>query len=211
MPRTVKPTRPSSPERADAIIRHLLRAGRSAAGEDPAALAEILAHALPAHFAVEEAPGGFFDRLRASGGAVTADRLAAEHVSFRHLLALGTAEALDELAQRLRGHERIEAAAAARLGELLPGDGDDPAVPALDPDIAAALEQLVAAVVRETAAHGDSHLAGIRVALPGSIAWSACVPFLERDLVASGLDFVEIAVESGEGPPSLLACCFEPG
>jgi hypothetical protein len=207
-----------STERANSIIRAFVRARGSAAGEDPSELARVLAHALPAHFAVEEEPGGLFDALAAAGETALVSSLRADHGEFRRMLQRASeaglrreremGDLLEKLGRLLAIHERSEAEAAARHRVPLPCDACEECPPVTG-EVAAALEEVAARTVREVEAQPGRYLVAIRVGLPPGVPWEPCLSWLEQELARRGLDFVDVFAESTPDRPTLVEVVFE--
>jgi Hemerythrin HHE cation binding domain len=204
--------RERSVDRVHAIVRALVRARSSASGEDPAQLIRLLQLTLPAHFAVEERPQGFFDQLEARGASILLlDRLRSEHREFNarlerlgRLLASGQpVEAeLTALTDRLREHEWVESMTAAQRNLLAPSDlptEPDPAGATLDPAVGAAVEE-VADRCRALATQstlGDL-LAAVTVSVPHTVPIEGVLARLDHALAERGLEFLEVNTSSGE-------------
>jgi hypothetical protein len=205
--------------RAHRVIRAFVRAAASMAGEDPAALVALLSHTLPAHFAIEERGGGFFDQLLAKGvPEPVLTRLRDEHVEFRESLRALEAEVasgadpaprLQALSERLRAHERLESACAVKRGLRSPTDAGDPSTPALPAELRARLDALAHQAL-ELACRDDALLAGVTVGTPDGTPRDTLREAVEAALAEYGLDFVDVEVE--EAPRvELRSWRFEPG
>jgi hypothetical protein len=120
-----------------AFLVAIERAGRGGAeGEWRPALLHLVA-SLADHFAVEEVPGGFFDRVRARVGEEEARELVADHrvlLGWLDRVALLLAhddpalgETARDFAALLGAHERLEAGLALRCERAPePGSRDAP-------------------------------------------------------------------------------------
>lgn len=209
------------PDRADHIIRALRRADASIAGEDVHALADELTHALPAHLDSEERAGGLFAALEEAGAFLTLATLRADHDALRATLRRlddaverrdGTAQALlASLTLRLRAHERVEAAAARKLGLTLAEPPERTPCPEVEAATASALERIAREVLARCAEAPDALVTAVRITLPSWVPRAACVDLLEQELAARGLDFVDVEVVAAEREPALAVVFTEPG
>jgi hypothetical protein len=207
------------PLRAHAIIRQVVRARSSMAGEDPEMLLELLLHTLPAHFALEERAGGLYERLRAAGApSERIEALCSDHQDFVEALARLQSEtvrdatwarALWQLAERLREHEWLEAALALQGGVELPTDEVQPLPPSMvPPEVRAAalrLGQRARALATEVPGR---LLAEITLRIPQATAASQWQAAAEEELSRLGLPFVGVNTCWGPGEADLEGCRF---
>ncbi len=206
-------------DRADAVIREFLRTGKTMA-EDIRPVVEMLRYALPAHFDQEEQPGGLLEQLWGSGSAAAADRLRHDHVAFLDAVSevassLDSGEAgiplkLEELARRMRQHERIESIYATRFGSPFPVDADA-ARPPVDHAVAVALTDIAMQAAERGRAEPGSLLTGLIFTLPQGVARRDASQYLEQELALRGFVFVELEIRFADGPPRLVAVTLEPG
>jgi hypothetical protein len=199
--------------RAHGLIRAFVRAEESMAGENPAAMVDMLRHALPAHFEAEERVGGIYDDLAARGVSVPLlARFRADHRSFLAALDALAARAEDgedicdalwALAHRIRVHERREAASAIQVGTACCG------VPAPLPGPSG--RDTVAEVVRQAVANAlevpGRLIAGVVVNV-GDVTGTLAQWAVEDALAAAGLEIVDVRV-TPDGPAGLQHTDFE--
>jgi hypothetical protein len=217
------PDRERSVFRAHELIREFVRSATSAAGEDPAALVELLRHTLPAHFHTEERPGGFFDQLAGKGTSRTLlARLRSEHEDClaeldaieRNLSAgVDVRPALQAVADRLRRHEWTESVSAVQAGLLPPGDIEhepEPGVTALSAEIRGDLDAVADEVHRLAHLRRDALLAGVTIDVPGLYPGDVLRAALERALSARGLDFVDLDLRPADGELAVSRTWYEP-
>ncbi len=206
-------------DRADAVIREFLRTGKTMV-EDLRPVIEMLRYAIPAHFEQEEQPGGLFAQLSASGAQAAAARLLDDHAEFQHAVtqlgnSLVSGEAgiplkLEDLARRMRQHERIESIYNARFGSPVP-TAPDPTRPPIDNAVAVALSCIAAAVAEQAQVNPGSMVVGLLFSLPQGVARRDAFLYLEQELATLGFHFVELEAHVKDGPPRLLDATLEPG
>lgn len=206
------------------VVRDFLRAARKVAQRDPHATLQMLEDTLPIHFAWEEQKEGFLETLSAIRIAtVLAEKFRAEHTEFR--LALeelraaadrgDSAVAVDvqRLVDRVRAHERLEAAAAARLGGTpAPGVVRMPSPPGneVSPVVAAVVTRLANEIEERVRAH-NGVLSGVTIGIPANVPVDTYIDALENELAARRIDFVDFVCEECSGPARVVSLRFEPG